>query len=68
MRIKARIQLIITLSLILAATVGLLFFLTILSMKKAVRKEEIVVEVVKGVAELKILTDDYLMHPEVFIT
>jgi len=63
MRIKTRIQLSIILSLILAATVGLLLFLSIHAMNEASRKAGIAAEVVKGVVELKILISEYLLHP-----
>jgi len=63
MRIKTRIQLSIILSLILAVVVGSLFFLTAQSVNKVSKKIGIAVEIVKDVAELKILTDGYLLHP-----
>ncbi len=63
MRIRTRLQLSVVLSVVLATTVGLLFILSIHAMNEASRKAEIAAEVVKGVVELKILTDEYLLHP-----
>ena len=64
MRIKTRIKLGIILSLVLAATIALLLFLSIHAMNEASRKDETAAEVVKGVAEMKIITHEYLLHPE----
>ncbi len=63
MRIRTRIQLIIVLSVVMAATVGLLLFLSIQAMNEASKKAAIGSKVVKGVVELKILTSEYLLHP-----
>ena len=64
MRIKTRIQLGIILSFVLAGTVGLLLFLAARTVNEANRLEGIAAETVKGVAELKIITHEYLLHPE----
>jgi len=64
MRIKTRIQLGIILSLVLAATIALLLFLGTRAVNEASRLEGIAVEVIKGVAELKIVTHEYILHPE----
>ena len=64
MRIKTRIQLGIILSLILAATIALLIFLAARTVNETSRLEGIAAEAVKGVAELKIITHEYLLHPE----
>jgi len=63
MKIRTRIQVIIVLSVFMAATVGLLLFLSIQAMNEASRKAGVAAEVVKGVVELKILTSGYLLHP-----
>ncbi|MBL7205119.1 MAG: HAMP domain-containing protein [Desulfobacteraceae bacterium] len=64
MRIKTRIQLGIILSLVLAATIALLLFLGARAVNEASRLDEITAEVVKGVAELKNVTHEYILHPE----
>jgi len=64
MRIKTRIQLGIILSLVLAATIGLLLFLGVRAVNEANRLDGIAAKTVKGVAELKIITHEYLLHPE----
>ncbi len=64
MRIKTRIQLGIILSLVLAATIASLLFLTARAVNETNREEAIAVEVVKSVAELKIITHEYILHPE----
>ncbi len=64
MRIKTRIQLGIILSLVLAATIALLLFLGTRAVNEASRKVGIAAEVVKGVAELKIVTHEYMLYPE----
>ncbi|MBW2355119.1 MAG: HAMP domain-containing protein, partial [Deltaproteobacteria bacterium] len=64
MRIKTRIQLGIILSLVLAGTIALLLFLGTRAMNEASRADIIAADVVKGVAELKIVTHEYILHPE----
>ena len=64
MRIKTRIQLGIILSLVLAATIGLLLFLAARTVNEASRLDGIASEVAKGMGELKIVTHEYLLHPE----
>ena len=64
MRIKTRIKLSIIFSLVLAATIALLLFLGIRAVNEESRLEGIAVEVMKGVAELKIVTHEYILHPE----
>ena len=64
MKIKSRLQVSVILCLILAATVGLFLFLAARAVNEVSREEGIVAEVVKGVAELKIVTHEYLLHFE----
>ena len=64
MRIKAKIKLGIILSLVLAVTITLILLLGTRAVNEASRLEGITVEVIKGVAELKIVTHDYILHPE----
>ena len=64
MRIKTRIQLGIILSLVLAGTIALLLFLGTRAVNEASRKLGIAAEIAKGVAELKIITHEYMLHPE----
>ena len=63
MRIRARIQFNIILSIVLVAMVGLLLYLSIQAMNEASGKAGIAAEIVKSVIELKILTSEYLLHP-----
>ncbi len=64
MKIKTRIKLGIILSLVLAATIALLLFLGTRTVNEASRLDGIAVEVIKGVAEMKIVTHEYILHPE----
>ena len=64
MRIKTRIQLGIFLSFVLAATIALLLFLAARTVNELSRLDGITAEVVKGVAELKIVTHEYILHTE----
>jgi len=64
MRIKTRIQLGIILSLVLAATIALLLFLGTRAVNEASREAGIANQVVKGMAELEIVTHEYVLHPE----
>lgn len=64
MRIKTRLQLGIILSLVLAAMIALLLFLGTRAVNEASREAGIADQVVKGVAELKIVTHEYVLHPE----
>ena len=64
MRIKTRIKLGIILSLVLAVTIALLIFLAARTVNETNRLEGIASEAVKGVAEMKIITHEYLLHPE----
>ena len=64
MRIKTRIKLGIILSFILAATIALLLFLGARAVNEASRLEGKAVEVIKGLAEMKIVTHEYILHPE----
>jgi len=64
MRIKTRIQFGIILSLVLGATVVLFLFLSARAVNEVSRDAKKAAEVVKGVAELKNVTHEYLLHPE----
>jgi len=64
MIIKTRIKLGIILSLVLATTIALLIFFAARALNEASRLEGIAVEVIKGVAEIKIVTHEYILHPE----
>jgi len=64
MRIKTRVKLGIISSLVLTATIALLLFLGTRAVNEASRLEGIAVEVIKGVAEMKIVTHEYILHPE----
>jgi len=64
MRIKTRIQLGIILSLVLAATIALLLFFTARAVSELTKLDGITAEVVKGVAELKIVSHEYILNPE----
>ena len=64
MRIKTRIKLGIILSLVLAMTIVLFLLLGTRAVNEGGRLEEIAVKVIKGAAELKIVTHEYMLHPE----
>ena len=64
MRIKTRIKLSIIFSLVLVATIALLLFLGSRAVNEKSRMEGIAIEVMKGVAEMKIVAHEYMLHPE----
>ena len=64
MNIKARVRISAILSTSLALIVGIILFLTVQKMNEARAGTTMAGEVVKGVAELEILTYDYLLHHE----
>ena len=64
MRIKTRIKLGIILSLVLASIIALLLFFSARGLNEASKLEGIAVEIIKGVAEIKIVTHEYILHPE----
>jgi len=63
MKIKARLQVGVILTIVLAFTIGSLLFIAGQSVKEVSRRERIAAEIVKGMAELKIITHEYLLHP-----
>jgi len=63
MNIKTRLQVSIILSLLLTLMVGALIFLSVQWMNKVSTKETIAAEIVKSMAELKIVTHEYLLYP-----
>ena len=64
MRIKTRIRFSIILSIVMAAIVGLLLFLALRAVNEMSTQARMADELVKGVAELGIVTHEYLLHPE----
>ena len=63
MKIKTRLQLSIILSLILTVTIGLFVLFALQKMNTEVKEERTVTEIVKGMAELKSVAHEYLLHP-----
>ena len=63
MKIKTRLQLSIILSLILTVTIGLFILFALQKMNTEVKEERTVTEIVKGMAELKSVAHEYLLHP-----
>jgi len=63
MKLKIKLQVSIILTIILAITVGLSIYMAFQSVKEGSRTEIIAAEIVKGIAELKIITHEYLLHP-----
>ena len=63
MKIKTRLQLSIILSLILTVTIGLFVLFALQEMNTEVKEERTVTEIVKGMAELKSVAHEYLLHP-----
>ncbi len=64
MKIKSKVWISAILSISLALIVGIILFLTVQKMDKARDRSTVAGEVVKGMAELEILTYDYLLHRE----
>ncbi len=63
MKIRTRLQLSIILSLILIVTIGSFVFIALQEMDEEIEKARITNEIVRGIAELKIVTHEYLLHP-----
>ena len=63
MKIKTRLQIGIILSLILTVAIGLFVLFALQEMNAEIEKEKTVTEIVKGMAELKIVAHEYLLHP-----
>jgi len=63
MRIKTRLQVGVIFTFVLAITAGLFLFTAVQSVNEGSRKERIAAEIVKGMAELKIVMHEYLLHP-----
>ena len=63
MKIKTRLQLSIILSLILTATIGIFVLVALRQMSADIEEARTATEIVKGMAELKIVTHEYLLRP-----
>ena len=64
MKIKTRIQFVIIFSFLLALTAGTILFFTTRTINKVSSELGIAAELATGVAELKIVTNEYLLHHE----
>jgi len=63
MKIKTRLQIAVILTLIISVTVGLFIFSAYREMSECGQKEITAGRVSKNMAELKIVTHEYLLHP-----
>jgi len=63
MKIKTRIQVSITLCIVLTVTIGLFVFMAIQEMNDKSREAKVTAIIVKDMAELNIATHEYLLHP-----
>ena len=64
MNIKTRMQLGVTLSLFVIGMVALFVFSQTRAMNEMIRLEGVATQIIKGVAEIKIVTHEYLLHPQ----
>ena len=63
MKIKTRLHLSIILSLILTVTIGMFVLFALQKMNAEIEKGRTTTKIVKGMAELKIVAHEYLLHP-----
>ncbi len=63
MKIKTRLQIAVILTLIISVTIGLFIFSTYREMNEWNQKEIIADSISMSMAELKIITHEYLLHP-----
>ena len=64
MKIKTRLHLSIILSLILTVTIGMFVLFSLQKINAEIKKKgRTATEIVKGMAELKIVAHEYLLHP-----
>ena len=64
MKIKTKLQITTVVSLIVALVIGSILFFSARQVNEAIKKEMAVDEIIRGLFELNILTNEYLMHHE----
>ncbi len=64
MKIKTKLQITTVVSLIVALVIGLILFFSARQVNEAIKKEMAADEIIRGLFELNILTDEYLIHHE----
>jgi PAS domain S-box-containing protein len=64
MKIKTKLQIATILSLTVALVIGLILFFSARQVNEAIKKEKAADEIIRGLFELNILTNEYLIHHE----
>ncbi|MGA2318992.1 MAG: PAS domain S-box protein [Thermodesulfobacteriota bacterium] len=64
MKIKTKLQITTVVSLIVALVIGLILFFSARQVNEAIKKEKAADEIIRGLFELNILTNEYLIHHE----
>ena len=64
MRIKTKLQIATVLSLTVALAIGSILFFSAQQVNEAIKKNRAADEIIRGLFELNILTNEYLMHDE----
>jgi signal transduction histidine kinase len=64
MKIKTKLQITTVVSLIVALVIGSILFFSARQVNEAIKKEMAAEEIIRGLFELNILTNEYLMHHE----
>ena len=63
MRIRTRLQINVILAIVIAIALGSILFIAVKVLNEGSKRERIATEIVKGMAELKTITNEYLLHP-----
>ena len=63
MRIRTRLQINVILAIVIAIALGSILFIAVKVLNEGSKRERIATEIVKGMAELKTITHEYLLHP-----
>lgn len=64
MTIKAKLQIITTITIFLTLIIGIFVFSVNRELRKVIEENQKADEIVKGIFELNILSNDYILHPE----
>jgi signal transduction histidine kinase len=64
MKIKTKLQIVTVLSLTVALVIGAILFFSAHQVNDAIKKDRAADEIIRGLFELNILTNEYLMHHE----
>ncbi len=63
MRIRTRLQINVILAIVIAIALGSILFIAVKVLNEGSKRERIATEIVKGMAELKTITHEYLLYP-----